>query len=126
MDFVSFTQPLAVVIFPALGRCDDGQPVLGADGVAEPCDRPAGAEKIPKLPLAVQRGEVPDDVIVKMPRVGIGSHKKGVPALEEAHGERIAHAVCFLRRDLTGLKGLAHLIGDHVALLLSAGEVFCA
>lgn len=52
-------QPLAVVIFPALGRCDDGQPVLGADGVAEPRDGPAGAEKIPKLPLAVQRCGVP-------------------------------------------------------------------
>ncbi len=47
-----------------------------------------------------------------------------MPALEKAHGERIAHAVCLLRRDLTGLKGLAHLIGDHVALLLPAGEGF--
>ena len=53
------TQPPAVVINAALGRCDDGQPVLGADGVAEPCDSPAGAEKIPKLPLAVQRCGVP-------------------------------------------------------------------
>ena len=57
------SQPLAVVIFPAPGRCDDGQPVLGADGVAELCDGPAGAEKIPKLSLAVQRGGVPDDVV---------------------------------------------------------------
>ena len=63
-------------------------------------------------------------MIVNMPRVGMGSHKKSVPALEEAHGERIAHAVCFLRRDLAGLEGLAHLIGDHVALLLPAGEGF--
>ena len=117
-------QPLAVVIFPALRIGDYGEPMLGADGVTEPCDRPAGAEKIPKLPLAVQCGGVPDDVIVDMPRVGMGSHKKGVPALEEAQGERIAHAICFLRRDLTGLKGLAHLIGDHVALLLPAGEGF--
>ena len=117
-------QPLAVVIFPALRIGDYGKPVLGADGVAESRDGPAGAEKIPKLPLAVQRCGVPDDVIVNMPRVSMGSHKKGVPALEEAHGKLIAHAVCVLRRDLTGLKGLAHLIGDHVALLLPAGEGF--
>ncbi len=73
------TQPLAVVIFPALGCCDDGQPVLGADGVAEPRDSPAGAEKIPKLPLAVQCGGVPDDVIVNMPPVGMGTRKACLP-----------------------------------------------
>lgn len=59
-------QPLAVVIFPALRIGDYGEPMLGADGVAEPCDRPAGAEKIAELVLAVQRGGVPDDVIVNV------------------------------------------------------------
>lgn len=59
-------QPLAVVIFPALRIGDYGEPMLGADGVAEPCDRPARAEKIAELVLAVQRGGVPDDVIVNV------------------------------------------------------------
>ena len=112
------SQPLAVVIFPALGRCDDGQPVLGADGVAEPRDGPAGAEKIAELVLAVQCGGVPDDVIVNMPLVGMGSHKKGVSSFQKPLGKLIAHTVCVLRRDLSGLKGLAHLIGDHVVSLL--------
>ena len=118
------SQPLAVVIFPALGRCDDRQPVLGADGVAEPCDGPAGAEKIAELVLAVQRGGVPDDVIVNMPRVGMGSHKKGVSSFQKPLSKLIAYAVRVLRRDLTGLEGLAHLISNHVALLLPAGEGF--
>lgn len=58
------SQPLAVVIFPALWIGDYGEPMLGADGVAEPCHRPAGAEKIAELVLAVQRCGVPDDVIM--------------------------------------------------------------
>ena len=117
-------QPLAVVIFPALRIGDYGEPMLGADVVAEPCDGPAGAEKIPKFSLAVQRGGVPDDVIVNMPRVGMGSYKKGVSSFQKPLGKLIAHAVRLLRCDLSGLKGLAHLIGDHVALLLPAGEGF--
>lgn len=60
------SQPPAVVVDAALGVSNHGEPVLGADGVAEPCDSPAGAEKIPKLSLAVQRCGVPDDVIMNV------------------------------------------------------------
>ena len=115
-------QPLAVVIDAALGVSNHGEPMLGADGVAEPCDGPAGAEKIAELVLAVQRGGVPDDVIVNMPRVGMGSHKKGVSSFQKPLGKLIAHAVRILRRDLSGLEGLAHLIGDHVVPLFPPGD----
>ena len=115
-------QPLTVVIFPALGRCDDRQPMLGADGVAEPCHRPAGAEKIAELMLAVQRGGVPDDVIVDVLFVGVRGNEKGVSSFQKPLGKLIAYAVRVLRRDLTGLKGLAHLIGDHVVPLLPSGD----
>ena len=116
------SQPPAVVVDAALRVCDHGEPVLGADGVAEPCHRPAGAEKIAELMLAVQRGGVPDDVIVNMPLVGMGSYKKGVSSFQKPLGKFIAHTVCVLRRDLTGLEGLAHLIGDHVVPLLPPGD----
>ena len=92
--------------------------MLGADGVAEPCHRPAGAEKIAKLVLAVQRGGVPDDVIMDVLFVGVRGDEKGVSSFEKSLGKFVAHTVCFLRRDLTGLKGLAHLIGNHVVPLL--------
>ena len=111
-------QPLAVVIFPALRIGDYGEPMLGADGVAEPCDRPAGAEKIAELVLAVQRGGVPDDVIVNVLFVGVRGNEKGMSAFQKPLGKLIAYAVRVLRRDLSGLKGLAHLIGDHVMPLL--------
>ena len=96
--------------------------MLGADGVAEPCDRPAGAEKIAELVLAVQRGGVPDDVIMNVLFVGVRGNEKGVSAFQKPLGKFIAHTVCFLRRDLSGLKGLAHLIGDHVVPLISPGD----
>ena len=96
--------------------------MLGADGVAEPCDRPAGAEKIAELVLAVQRGGVPDDVIMDVLFVGVRGDEKGVSAFQKPLGKFIAYAVCFLRRDLSGLKGLAHLIGDHVVPLLPPGD----
>ena len=117
-------QPLAVVIFPALRIGDYGEPMLGAVGVAEPCDGPAGAEKIPELSLAVQRGGVPDDVIMNVLFIGVRGNEKGVSSFQKPLGKLIAYAVCILRRDLAGLKGLSHLIGDHVALLLPADEGF--
>ena len=54
--------------------------------------------------------------------VGVRGNEKGVSAFQKPLGKFIAHTVCFLRRDLSGLKGLAHLIGDHVALLLPPGD----
>ena len=92
--------------------------MLGADGVAEPCDGPAGAEKIAELMLAVQCGGVPDDVIMNVLFVGVRGNEKGVSAFQKPLGKLIAYAVRVLRRDLSGLKGLAHLIGDHVMPLL--------
>lgn len=112
------SQPLAVVIFPALRIGDYGEPMLGADGIAEPCDGPAGAEKIAELMLAVQRGGVPDDVIMNVLFVSVRGNEKGVSSFQKPLGKIIAYAVCVLRRDLSGLKGLAHLIGDHVVPLL--------
>ena len=44
----------------------------------------------------------------------MGADDKGVIALGETLGELHADAVGFLRRDLPRLKGLAHMVGNHV------------
>ena len=54
--------------------------------------------------------------------VGVRGNEKGVSSFQKPLGKLIAHAVCVLRRDLTRLKGLAHLIGDHVVPLLPPGD----
>ena len=116
------SQPPAVVINAALRVSNHGEPVLGADDVAEPCDGPAGAEKIAELMLAVQRGGVPDDVIMNVLFIGVRGNEKGVSPFQKPLGKLIAYAVRVLRRDLTRLEGLAHLIGDHVVPLLPPGD----
>ena len=50
--------------------------------------------------------------------IGVRGNEKGVSSFQKPLGKLIAHTVCVLRRDLSGLKGLAHLIGDHVVSLL--------
>ena len=72
----------------------------------------------------VQRRGVPDDVIVDMLFVDMSGHDEGVLAFQKPGCKFIAHLVCFLRGDLSGLKGLPHLIGDHVAFLLPPGDAF--
>ena len=57
-------------------------------------------------------------MIVNVLFVGVRGNEKGVSSFQKPLGKLIAHAVCVLRRDLTRLKGLAHLIGDHVVPLL--------
>lgn len=54
--------------------------------------------------------------------VHMGTNEKRMTAFEEPGGKFIADPVGLLRRDLSGLEGLAHLVGDHVALLLPPGD----
>ena len=48
-------------------------------------------------------------------------HDESVIAFQKPLGKFVTDAVCFFRRDLTGLKRLAYLIGNHIVLLRSAG-----
>ena len=55
--------------------------------------------------------------------VRVGRYEKSVFALQEAPSEFIADPIGLFRRDLARLEGLAYLIGDHIALLCSSGEL---
>ena len=46
--------------------------------------------------------------------IDVGADHKCVIAFGKALGKLYAQAVGFLRRDLSGDKGLTHLIGDHI------------
>lgn len=48
--------------------------------------------------------------------VCVGGNEKGVLALCPAHGCFIAHPVCLLRGDLSGLKRLPDLIAQHIGI----------
>ena len=53
----------------------------------------------------------------------MGCNNKRMVSLRPAHCRFITYLICFFRRNFSGLKGLAYLIGDDVILLLSAGDV---
>ena len=50
--------------------------------------------------------------------VRVGRDDESVAALRPAHSQIIAYPVCFFRGDLSGIKGLADLIAQHILALL--------
>ena len=60
-------------------------------------------------------------MVVNVRPVGVGGNDKSVLALQKTLGKLVADAVSFLRRDLSRLERLPHLIGDHIAFLAAPG-----
>ena len=104
-----------VVAFPMrLGIFHNGVTILNADGIIEPPYRLGTAPKIAKLPGAIQRGGVPDNVVMDVRLVHMGTDNKSVIALGEPHCQFAAQAVGLFRGDLARDKGLSYLIGQHI------------
>ena len=126
-EFVTMTCPLGIycsfhTLLAGL-RCDDRQAMLQADHIAQSLNGQTGEEEVVELPGGIQGGGVIDNVVMNVSLVDVGCHNEGVFALRPSYGGFIANLIGFLRCDLTGLKGLADLIGDHIVALLSAGDV---
>ena len=63
-------------------------------------------------------------MVMDMVLVYVRADDKGIVALCQFQGELTANLVRLLRRDLSGHKGLAKVIGDHiVSAALPAGEI---
>ena len=62
----------------------------------------------------VQAGGVPDDVVMDVGLVHMGTDDKGVFPFGKAPRQLIAQAVGLLRGDLAGDEGLPDGIGDHI------------
>ena len=60
-------------------------------------------------------------MIMHMPAILVGGNDKRMIAFQETAGKFVADGIGFLRRNLAGLEGLAHLIGDNLMLLRSPG-----
>ncbi len=55
--------------------------------------------------------------------VDMSADDKGMFALGEPFGKLTSNAICFLRRDLAGNKGLPEMISNHIVrAACSAGE----
>ena len=93
---------------------NNGQSVLNADGVAQSTDGFCAAPKVAELPVTVQVDRTPNDMIMDMGLVNVGTNDKGVFALGEPLGKLHAQPVRFLRRDLPRAERLADMVGDHI------------
>ena len=71
--------------------------MLGADQIAEPRYSFTGVSEIAKLPFAVKRGRVPNDVIVDVSFISMGTNNKSVFTFEKARCKIIADLICFFR-----------------------------
>ena len=118
---VSFLLPLSIVLVLALASgprvLHNGEAIFETKPVREPPEGKAGAPEISELPGTVKGGGIVIDVTVDMLLVRVGRHKEGVAALRPAHSQFIADTVCLLRCDLTGIKGHAYLVTEHVRFL---------
>ena len=118
---LSFLLPLPIVfvfaLAPGLRVLHNGEAVFQTQPVREPPEGKAGAPEVSELPGTVKGGGIVIDVTVDMLLVRVGRHKEGVAALRPAHSQFIADTVCLLRCDLTGIKGHAYLVTEHVRFL---------
>ena len=94
--------------------------MLDAQRIAEPLHGSGTAPEITEFMRAVQVGRVPDDVIMNMGFVHMGSDDKSMIVFQEARCKLIPNFVGLLRRYLSRTKGLAYLIGNHVSFLAAA------
>lgn len=97
--------------------------MLQADHIAQSLNSQTGEEEVVELPGGIQGGGIIEYVVMNVGLVDVGCHDEGVFALCPSHGGFIADLIGFLRGNLTGLEGLADLIGNHIVSLLSAGDV---
>ena len=110
------SQPLVVTLALALWVFYNGIAVLNANGIVESVQGLRAAPKITELSGVVQRDGGDNDVVMDVRLIRMGGDDIGVVALGEAPRQLLAQAVCFLRGDLSGDKGLPQVVGDHIIL----------
>lgn len=99
-------QPLVIALAVTLRILHDGVSVLNADGVIEPPHSAGAAPKVTELPCLIYGSGVPNHMVMDMLFVDMGADDIGVFTLGKPLGKLTAQAVCFLRGDLAGDKGL--------------------
>ena len=90
--------------------------MLQTDNVAESLQGNSGKPKVSELPVTLQIGGIENNMIVDMSPVHMCCHNKRMLSLGESHTGFISNFICFLRCNLSGLKGLADLISNDISL----------
>ena len=107
-------QPLVIAFSMRLWIFHNGQSFFNADGIAQSADSFCAAPKVPKFPVTVQIDRRPDNVIMDVRFINMGTDDKCVFALGKPVGKLHSQPVGFLCGDLAGTEGLPDMIGNHI------------
>ena len=107
-------QPLVISFSMRLWIFHNGQSVFNADGITQPANSLSAAPKVPKFPVTVQIDRRPDNVIMDVRFINMGTDDKCVFALGKPVGKLHSQPVGFLCGDLAGTEGLPDMIGNHI------------
>lgn len=97
---------------------DHGQVIFQTYPVGEPPQSPGRSPEVPVFPGAVERCGIVIDVVMNVFFVCMGGNEKSVFSLCPAHGRFIADTIGLLGSNLTGEKGLADLVAEHIRIPL--------
>ena len=115
-------QPLIVAFAMPLRMLYNGVSVFNADGIVQPTNGLTAAPEVAELAVAVQRNGVPNDVIMDVFFINMGTYNIGMIAFSKTLRQFLSQTIGFLRRNLSRQKGLAELIRNDVPFLCSAGK----
>ena len=115
--FLLIPQPFVVGLTLALGISHNGISVLNADGIVQAAYRSGAAPEIAEFALFIQRGGVPDNVIMDVSLINVRTDDVGMVAFCESPCQLAAQAIGFPRRDRAGTERLAQMVGNHVKKL---------
>ena len=103
-----------------LGRLDDGQSMLTAQGVRHTADALVVVAEGVAVHLPVHKGHgVEHHMIVQMRPVQMGGYYHLIPPAQKTLGQLYADGVSLLRRHLAGAEGLDHMIAFADTVLLA-------
>ena len=97
--------------------------MLHTNDVADLLKSKTRVMEVTKFTLAVQRSGIENDMIMDMGTVCVSCYQKSVFSFGEPLPQLVANPVGFLRCNLPRFEGLANLIGNHIVLLSSAGDM---
>ncbi len=96
----------------------DRQAVFYTERIAQAPQGKRGEVEVAELFPSIESDGIPNDMVMDVGAIHMGTDDKSVSALSKSHGELVPDAVGFGGRDLAGPEALARVVRDHVAFAL--------
>ena len=116
--------PLSIVLAFFFRFSNDRIPFFQTEPVTDVPDQIRAILNIIELMGAVEGGGIEHDVIMDVGLVDMRRHNKLVPSAGELHSKFVTDPIGLLRRDLSWIESLTHMISDYIFSLfwLTSGD----